>query len=950
MGYAYRSREAFFELAPGETSTWLLPPCTAGKIIVRAFSINLPGSGSGGGGGGGGGGGHIARGRPTFGGGRFGHGIDLGNLGDLGPLVPEGGGMGPASGLTVELLQSGSAVATDPNKIAFDATKAGDIWALRITRKQEAPAAKVRYRLEVMYPSVLPVETRRIPARFFTRGFEQNWNQNPYLDYVRTKDNNIAYRWREDFALLYGKPRGDQYIPLSDLLKIPDITATKFTLSVGGGDHPIHDPSGMQRPAVPYVSLRIDAMCTGSRVAELEIPGFNPSVTLPQAFWFEVRLFLDTEGQGNLAYYPTVASPLLDALDRDITYPTPSGMKTVNVKAEAKKRFEDHIYQLQHTGSGPFVNFFDHYVRPYLVGRYEVEKLEWDASREDIVISYVGKQKPHRDRGRLDASLGDLVVSDMAPATPTPTTTPPRPGLPLPPVLAGHGRHLDLGTLAEATFSMDYPRLFETPLELPIKPEPPHPTPEVSPGALSKIDHIVVLMQENRSFDQVLGYLSRDGMLPRERLLSGDETGGREPRQEQVNGLLPGDNDRDHIRFQNVDYRSERTRTTAWPSFGLGNPCHGADCVERQVSDNMKGFLADFARKGNGQNELKLIMDYLTDAELPTYGALTREFAICDAWHCSHLGGTLPNRFISLTGDFSRDIYGSPEVENPDLAGFAPLEAATFFDHLTAHGVPWRLFEHGYSMLRLIRNYTFDETNIASFDDPQNGFEATARAGKLPVGVTFIEPDYIEAPGGNDDHAPADMINGQRLIARIVSALLDSPQWEKTLFIVTYDEHGGFYDHQPPPTEMETAAGRTPIPPLSPGEPRLGLRVPAFVISPFVPGMTDGKVNVVKTVFDHTAIPGTILRRFCGPRPPFMGDRTAAMPDLGSLLTLDTPRPRAELEQLAREMRSVAARPAARVVGEMPAAPLRRPAPSEIEDDFHGLIAYASAMTGLPGR
>ena len=77
-----------------------------------------------------------------------------------------------------------------------------------------------------------------------------------------------------------------------------------------------------------------------------------------------------------------------------------------------------------------------------------------------------------------------------------------------------------------------------------------------------------------------------------------------------------------------------------------------------------------------GQTELQLIMNYLTDAELPAYGALTREFAICDRWFCSHIGGTLPNRFISLTGDLSEDIYGSPEAENPDLAnGFAPLEA-----------------------------------------------------------------------------------------------------------------------------------------------------------------------------------------------------------------------------------------------------------------------------------
>jgi hypothetical protein len=112
--------------------------------------------------------------------------------------------------------------------------------------------------------------------------------------------------------------------------------------------------------------------------------------------------------------------------------------------------------------------------------------------------------------------------------------------------------------------------------------------------------------------------------------------------------------------------------------------------------------------------------------------------------------------------------------------------------------------------------------------------------------------------------------------------------------------------------------------------------------------MTDGNVNVSKVVFDHTTIPATVLRRFCKPHAPEMSKRTAAIADVGSLLSLDAPR--RDFEQLAREMKAIAARPAARVVGDVAAAPLRRPVPSELEDDFHGLIASASAITGLPGR
>src|SRR5215510_5992689 len=154
-------------------------------------------------------------------------------------------------------------------------------------------------------------------------------------------------------------------------------------------------------------------------------------------------------------------------------------------------------------------------------------------------------------------------------------------------------------------------------------------------------------------------------------------------------------------------------------------------------------------------------------------------------------------------------------------------------------------------MLRLMRRFTFDETNIVGFKDHNNGFVATARTGTLPA-VSFIEPDYIELPDGNDDHAPADMMKGQILIATIVKALIESPQWKETLLIVTYDEHGGFYDHMPLPLEITApdgmATGRL-IPPLANGERRLGVRVPAFIVSPLVPPMSGGKVNVSKTIY-----------------------------------------------------------------------------------------------------
>ena len=285
------------------------------------------------------------------------------------------------------------------------------------------------------------------------------------------------------------------------------------------------------------------------------------------------------------------------------------------------------------------------------------------------------------------------------------------------------------------------------------------------------------------------------------------------------------------------------------------------------------------------------------------------------------------------------------------MDAFAPSEAETFFETLTARGVTWKLFEHGYSFARLMRKYTFDETNFVGFENPDNGFVATALDGKLPQ-VTIIEPDYIELPNGNDDHAPADMANGQRLIATIVDALIRSPQWGSTLLIITYDEHGGFYDHMPLPYEIEyETAGtvtRVPIPALANGERRLGVRVPTFVVSPYVEPMKQGKVNVSKTVFDHTSIPATILRTFCYPYIPSLGARTNYAADLRELLTLDTAR--SDFDDLLVEMQQILSRPAPVLNGTIPAGPLRKPAVADLEDDFKGLVAFASSITGTGPR
>ncbi len=381
-----------------------------------------------------------------------------------------------------------------------------------------------------------------------------------------------------------------------------------------------------------------------------------------------------------------------------------------------------------------------------------------------------------------------------------------------------------------------------------LEPFPENPQPPLDPGRLANIDHIVVMMMENRSFDHMLGYLSKHG--------------GQDGIRPDIDGLRGGEKNP----YKGQDYFSSPLPGTVF----LHGPCHGHLCVTNQVNGGkMDGFVADYAsraeEKGISPGE---VMGYYTAAQVPVYDTLAREFLICQRWFAAHPGPTFPNRFYTLTGRLNRDPYGRWEFDNPHGGDFLPVAAKNIFDHLTAQGVSWRYYEHSsHCFLRLFERYTFDTVNIVDAGIDAENFVASALAGTLPS-VTFIDPDYINVPTGNDDQPPADIANGQRLIGRVVDALVRSPRWNKTLLIITYDEHGGFFDHAPPPAA-----------PAVSGIDRYGVRLPAFVVSPWV---ERGKTTDV--VFDHTSILKTIIRRFLGARPPDLGERVAAANDLSMAL------------------------------------------------------------------
>jgi phospholipase C len=347
------------------------------------------------------------------------------------------------------------------------------------------------------------------------------------------------------------------------------------------------------------------------------------------------------------------------------------------------------------------------------------------------------------------------------------------------------------------------------------------------------------------------------------------------------------------------------------------------------MQEGMGGFVANWAgRVGPGHPNLRIVMDYLGAEEMPVFAKLADEFAICDRWYCAFPGPTWPNRFIFLSGHLSENKNGETEIHNPDLKTMLPRTAPLILDYLSDRGQEWRVFEHGYSFPRLFAKYTFNTSSIVPFNDPNVGFEAVARTG-LPA-VTFIEPDYIEVPPGNDDHAPADVADGQHLVGRIMNALVQSPSWNKTLFVITYDEHGGFYDHVMPPDQAV---------PFKDGRNwGLGPRVPTFVVSPWI-----ARGTVLHSQFDHTSIGATILRRFCGPNVPSIGGRMDVVTDLKEALNLDTPRPGSEFAMFGAGL------------GGTPGMTVRSAAmrrerigKPESPGDFHWFLGAIRMITGSP--
>ena len=406
----------------------------------------------------------------------------------------------------------------------------------------------------------------------------------------------------------------------------------------------------------------------------------------------------------------------------------------------------------------------------------------------------------------------------------------------------------------------------------------PLPAGFLPPGAqlalLDKHKCIVVVMMENRSYDHLLGDLMNARPQP-------DPYDGAPGGIQNVGtaGFILG---------VPVVHTREINLGTAIPV----SPAHDFVSVSFQIGDgseagrssgDMMGFAADLH---NRTDSPQLALTVYGQQELPIHYALADEFCVCDRWFAAHPGPTFPNRFATIMGRI-------PELENfeNDDPRIGFLKDRNIFDLLTAAGIEWRVFESDLSLVRMFNRYRLDDTRVLPIDDPQVGLEATLRKPDVLPRVMFVEPNFADIPPlstASDDHPPADLKGGQAFLARVCDLLWDTGRFQDILFVITYDEHGGFYDHVPPPGTPK-GVQQTFAPLIEGGPTHLGVRVPTFVVSPHVEAH-----QVNRTIFDHTSILKTILvhnrDRLSSDQLQSFGQRVNEANDLSAVLKNIPPR------------------------------------------------------------
>jgi phospholipase C len=375
----------------------------------------------------------------------------------------------------------------------------------------------------------------------------------------------------------------------------------------------------------------------------------------------------------------------------------------------------------------------------------------------------------------------------------------------------------------------------DVPPDCSIRPDTlPNPSlPAGTPDPRIPIEHVIVIMQENHSFDNYFGKLN-------------------DPKH--YGSALDGVTSE----LSNPDVNGNAVHPFHQGSFCVADPDHEWDpqhfnwdggAMDRFVINNSAG----------GANGAR-VMGYYTEQDLNFYYALADEFAVADRYFCSVMGPTLPNRYFLMAAS----AFGHIENDLPPL--FKSWQQRTIFDQLQKYGVGWKYYHADWAYLAFFDTFWQHLDHTGGILD----FQYDLHHGKLPA-VSFVESSVL----GSDEHPPNNIQTGQGAVADRVKDLLKSPYWKDSVLFLTYDENGGYYDHVPPPPACKPDSISPETEGHFPAEyDHTGFRVPFVAISPFAK-----RHYVSHQTYDHTSILGFIEHKFNVPPITFRDANADPMMD-----------------------------------------------------------------------
>jgi phospholipase C len=410
---------------------------------------------------------------------------------------------------------------------------------------------------------------------------------------------------------------------------------------------------------------------------------------------------------------------------------------------------------------------------------------------------------------------------------------------------------------------------------------------------MPNIDHIVVLMLENRSFDNLVGWLYDKKTKP-QNWVSNDP----KPQYQGLafakhcnvdaagNSYCVNDKGADNTSVPTPDPNEKFAHMTQQQYWGQPNP---VNCTKAP----MDGFVRDYATAKDDPVAGDIMQTYIP-TQVPFMSALAKGNAISDQWFAACPTQTLPNRAFMGAGTSEGRVNN---MTFPFVFG-----ATTIFNVLSDHDVSWKIYnqpKHLPSLTRAMftKLWLQHESHFGDIDD----FVDDCNSDNLPA-YTFLEPTFITDPFTplnqvTSEHPPSNVAAGDVFLQTVWKAISgpNSKVKDNTLFILTYDEHGGNYDHIPPPWGCVAPDSKSDPGHEGFGFNRWGVRIPTILASPYIPTGTVFRSTEL-TQYDHTSILATVLK-WCGieNNDSVLGKRVAAAPTFEKIVSLSKPR----LEEVA---------------------------------------------------